>query len=93
MARIKIKDGGDKYIVLDYALPITGRQACTGTTCAVAISTIAATDVVLTQLEAATTVTAYILFNTITAGTGFVTTLTDPGSATIAYAVFHPNKA
>ena len=91
MARIKVKDGGDLGDVLAYLAPITGRQACTGATCAVTLATIAATDVVLTQAEACVT-SAYILYNTITAGTGFVTTFsTSPGSATVNYAVFHPN--
>ena len=93
MARIKTMDGGDRAVVLDYLFPITGRQACTGATCAVALTSIAATDIVLCQAEACATVTSYILYTTITAGTGFVVTMVDPGSCTINWAVFHPNKA
>lgn len=93
MARIKTKDGGDMGIVLDYLAPVTGRQACTGATCAVVLATIAATDVVLAQQEAAATAT-YIQYVTITAGTGFVVTLNaSPGSSTINWAVFHLNAA
>ena len=91
MARIKIKDGGDLGDTLAYLAPITGRQACTGATCAVACATIAATDVVLTQAEAVVTA-SYIYSIAITAGTGFVASFnTSPGSATVNYAVFHPN--
>jgi len=91
MARIKIRDGGDKDVVLDYLAPITGRQACTGATCAVVLATIVATDVVLTQAEAVVTA-SYIYSIAITAGTGFVVSFnTSPGTATVNYAVFHLN--
>jgi hypothetical protein len=91
MARIKVRDGGDKDTVLDYLAPITGRQACTGATCAIAIASIAATDVVVVQQQTAATA-SYIQDVTVTAGTGIVVNLnTSPGTSTIHYAVFHPN--
>ena len=92
MARIKTKDGGDMGIVLDYLAPVTGVQAMTSGTATVVLATIAVTDVVLTQLASSSSV-ATALNCVITAGTGFVVTAQNLTSATLLYAVFHPNAA
>jgi hypothetical protein len=90
MARVNI-DGPDRDIMLKkYAMPYTGKQNCTGATCAVSMTTIGASDIVMVTLESATTAT-YVASIAITAGTGFVVT---PGGATLAtvnYAVFAAN--
>jgi hypothetical protein len=97
MARIKVKDGGDRDVVLDYLAPIVGVQAITGSTATgigtvtVSCPTIAAGDIVLTQMLSESS-TGAILSNTmITAGTGFVVTIQGPTAGTLVYAVFHPN--
>ena len=62
-------------------------QAVTGATLAVAWAGILATDIVLTQMTTYATI-AYIAKVVITAGTGFVATLsTAPGTATFDYAI------
>ena len=92
MARIKTRDGGDLGIVQDYLAPIVGTaQTSTASSAVVAVATIAAGDIVLTQLVSSSSVGAYITYTVITAGTGFTTYFQGATSATLAYAVFHPN--
>jgi hypothetical protein len=58
----------------------------------VSLTSIAATDVVVANVVAWATA-AYVTSLAITAGTGFIVTLnTDPGNATISYAVFKKNN-
>jgi hypothetical protein len=99
MARIKIKDGGDRDKVLEYLAPITGRQDITAATVAtlgtitVSVPTIAAGDIVLAQIISNASVNSYILNTVITANTGFVVTTQDGVvGGTLVYAVYHPNK-
>lgn len=91
MTRVNI-DGPDRdQLLKKYALPYTGKQLCTGATCAVALATIAAGDIVIAQQEASATAN-YIQYITITAGTGFVVTVnTSPGTSSINWAVFAAN--
>lgn len=94
MARIKIMDGGDRAKVIDYLAPITGMQDMASGTATVTLATIAAGDLVLTQLLSASSLGMFINNVVITAGTGFVaTSQATGGSGTVAYAVFHANKA
>jgi len=81
----------DEFDRLAYGV-LTGAvaQAVTGATCAVAITYIKATDIVLAQVCTAATV-AYITTITITASTGFVLSLhTSPGVGTFSYIVLRP---
>ena len=91
MARVNI-DGPDRDQLLKaYALPYVGSQTITGTTCAVSMTTIAATDLVFASAATFSTA-AYIISLVVTAGTGFVATVnTSPGTGTINYVVFKPN--
>jgi hypothetical protein len=92
MARIKIRDGGDKDRVLDYIAPIVSVQAVyASTVTSVVLATIAATDIVLCQLLSNSSVAAFISQVVITAGTGFAVTTQGASDATLVYAVFHPN--
>jgi len=93
MARIKLKDGGDRDKVLDYIFPITGKSNATAATTNIALATILAADIVLCQAEGSITA-SYIQDIAITAGTGFnVKFNTTPGGSTINWAVFHANAA
>jgi hypothetical protein len=99
MARIKIRDGGDKDVVLDYLAPIVGVQAITGATVTgygittVALSTIADGDIVLAQILSNSSLAAFIMDVVITAGTGFTVKTQNETTGTLVYSVFHPNTA
>ena len=82
---------------LNYAWPTTGvSSAFTNATLtlAVALATIATTDIVITTVLTIGATAGYISSYTITPGTGFTLTASaDVGSAcTIAYAVFRRNS-
>ena len=93
MARIKLKDGGDRDEVLDYIFPITGKSNATAATTNIAVATIIDGDVVLCQAEG--TITAsYIQDITVSSLVGFnVKFNTNPGGSTVNWAVFHANQA
>ena len=92
MARIKIQDGGDRDVVLAYLAPITGSQQISASTnCTVALTTIGANDIVMTQTVSSSSLAATLVNTVITAGTGFACTFQAALSATLQYAVFHPN--
>lgn len=99
MARIKIKDGGDKDTVLDYCLPIVGTQDVGTTTVTgsiaitVSVPTILAGDIVNCQILSNSSANSFITDVAITAGTGFVVKTQNGTAGTLAYVVFHPNKA
>ena len=98
MARIKLKDGGDRDTVLDYIFPIVGRQDIADSTVTgyvivnVSVPTIAAGDIVTCQALSSGSLNSYILDTVITAGTGFAVKMQDGSSGTLAYMVFHPNE-
>lgn len=82
-------DGVDSAVVA-YRTVVAGiysYDAAGGTTVAVAVASIVATDIVLAQF-AATATAAYVLSYAITAGTGFaITSSAAIGKATLSYCV------
>lgn len=79
---------------LDTAWPTTGTQDFEdSTTCTIALSIIAATDIISTQVIGFAT-TCYVTEVAITAGTGFIVTVNqDPGKgATLSYVVHKVNS-
>jgi hypothetical protein len=99
MARIKVRDGGDKDVVLDYLMPIVGTQALTSSTVTgycittVTLATIKAGDIVLAQAVSNASVSSFIMDIVITEGTGFTVKMQNGTSGTLVYAVFHQNYA
>ena len=97
MARIKIRDGGDKDVVLDYLAPIVGTQQIDGTTVTgygittVTCASIAAGDIVLAQVLSNASLASFIMDVVITAGTGFTVKTQNATTGTLCYAVHHPN--
>ena len=92
MTRIKTRDGGDQGVFLDYLEPNTVvTQETTASSVAVTLATIAATDIVFTQLLTNSTVTSHINYVAITAGTGFTAYLSALTVFTLGYSVYHPN--
>ena len=99
MARIKLKDGGDRDKVLDYIFPIVGRQDIADSTVAgyvivnVSVPTIATGDIVTCQALSSASVDSYITDVVINASTGFSVKMQDGSSGTLAYVVYHPNES
>lgn len=99
MARIKIKDGGDRDKVLDYIFPIVGIQDIADSTVAgyvivnVSVPTIAEGDIVTCQALSSASVNSFITDVVVTAGTGFAVKMQDGSSGTLAYVVYHQNEA
>ena len=97
MARIKIRDGGDKDIVLDYLAPIVGTQALTTSTVTgycittVALTTIKEGDIVMAQVQSNASVGSFIMDIVVTAATGFTVKMQNGTSGTLVYSVWHPN--
>jgi len=90
MARINI-DGPDRDVYIKYISPYVTIQTSTGSTKAVVMANIEATDIVLAQVLSYSTA-CYVTYITVTAGTGFVINLSAaPGTATVGCAVFKAN--
>ena len=91
MARINM-DGPDRDLLLKRLFPYTGvTQAFTGSTKAVLLASIEAGDIVTAQLLTSSTVAAHVTYNTITSGTGFISTVSEATVGTIGWTVHKPN--
>jgi hypothetical protein len=71
--------------------PTCGQQSFTGSTKAIALTTIEATDLVVASVLATTTA-SYVTTLAITAGTGFIVTMSAATDCTVSYLVFKNNS-
>ena len=81
----------DLYRFLNNNWPTVGQSSFTGTTRAIALSIIEATDTVIATVTQSTTA-SYVVKAQITAGIGFTVTLSAASPATVSYAVFKQNS-
>jgi len=88
-------DSVDRLQFLNYAWPTVGLASMVNNTVtySVALATIEATDRIVTSMVNLGATNAYVISTVITAGTGFVITLSGACTgASVAYAVFKNNS-